>query len=97
MVATSLADLTDGLLINSINFEEDGLGPLTPSVNGVEVWTGTLSDGTGGGAYCLDWTSGSAVDSGIRAKTNESNFIWTEAGVTSCDALAGKRIYCFER
>ena len=101
MVATSLADLTRGDINNPIDFDEDGIGPLTPTEN-VEVWTGTLGDGTGGGAYCLGWTSGSAEDSGVRAKIDRSDLGWTDLGASPCDSLAGsvifdKRIYCFER
>ncbi len=94
LVAVSIADLLDGALQNPLEFDENGSGP-SSFVDA--VWTGTSSAGTGSGAYCSDWTSGSPVTGsggkGLRTSTSGS---WTQDGTLSCGTLAGARLYCFE-
>ncbi len=94
LVAASLADLTHGVLHDSIGFDEEGLIHNTGTD---AAWTGTLPDGTGGGAYCGDWTSGLAGDSGVRG----SMFIlsdgrWTDEDTDPCN-VSDSRTYCFEK
>ena len=101
MVATSLADLIDPArkrIHTTIDFDEAGL----PTGAVRDVWTGTLRDGTGGGAYCGDWTSGLAGDSGVAGIADgAANGRWTQEDFSSiipdhpCDL--DRRIYCIER
>ena len=81
MVATSLADLHDparGRIHASLKFDEAGL----QIGGGIEdVWTGTLEDGTGGGAYCGDWTSGLAGDSGVQGSTEGASLNYSRRGL----------------
>ncbi len=92
VVATSLADLTDGTLNVPINMDETG----TPIPGGaVQVWTGTATDGTHQGAgLCTDWTSNSSdLVAGI-GDLSAADANWTDVGGgNNCDLY--NRLYCF--
>lgn len=91
MVAASLTDLTHGTIHGTIAYDEDGL-----PIQG-RTWTGTLPDGTGGGAYCEDWASGLAGDSVIRGDLQiTSDGRWTDEEINFCNASLS-HIYCFEK
>jgi hypothetical protein len=88
LVATSLADLTDGSLVAPINVDENGA-----TVDG-NPWTGTESDGTGGADNCGDWADGTNAGSGIQGDTESATATWTRLGSTApCDFQRG--LYCF--
>jgi hypothetical protein len=92
LVANSLADLTDGMLVNPINIDELG-APV--SANADETWTATDSDGTySGGGTCTNWTSilvGSVAQIGL---ATEMDATWTDVDFEdTCDTF--NRLYCF--
>lgn len=87
-VAASIADLTDGTLINPINLDESG-GFLDAA-----VWTGTDPDGTtaASGLHCANWTDD--APNGQNGNSNENDDMWTSDGDRPCDEAL--RLYCFE-
>jgi hypothetical protein len=92
LVANSLADLTDVMLVNPINIDELG-APV--SANADETWTATDSDGTySGGGTCTNWTSllvGSVAQIGL---ATEMDATWTDVDFEdTCDTF--NRLYCF--
>ena len=100
-VAASLADLTRGTIRSEVEYDEDGTLIIPGSINDV-VWTGTLPDGTGKGAYCGDWISGSAGDTGSIGLTSTTvDGRWTDEDWDNttpnpaCDL--DFHIYCFEQ
>jgi len=93
-IADDLNDLlnsgTD--LNNKINVDESGndLG------NG-HAWTGTDLDGTAHANNCLDWTSSSSGDDGVKGETHKiSGNLWTTHKLDEDCDKSDRRIYCFE-
>jgi hypothetical protein len=101
VIATSLADLTDGTLNASIQVTEMGVTLTGPN----DVFTGTLSNGTlspdsGGYNYhCTSWTSNQFAGgvAAHRGSPSSVNSWWTlvTPGLIYCNANA--RLYCFEQ
>jgi len=90
VIATSLADLTDGTLNAPINLDEDG-----NDASGSDVWTGTLQDGTfGGDDTCNDWTDATGNFGAVAGDTDPTGPEWTEQpiGILCNNAL---RLFCF--
>jgi hypothetical protein len=92
VVATSLADLTDGLLDAPIVIDEAG----NTVLNELGVWSATATDGqysTQG--TCTTWTivtPGNVAGIGVAGETGEK---WTiEGGGQDC-ATGYNRLYCF--
>ena len=92
LVANSLADLTDVMLVNPINIDELG-APV--SANSDETWTATDSDGTySGGGTCLNWTSIDVGDVAQIGLATEMDATWTDVDFEdTCDSF--NRLYCF--
>lgn len=94
IVASSLADLTDGTLNNPINQTADGI-----TASNQLAWTGTQSDGTlaagtANAVTCDDWTNGGGNSgTGLAGDNDEVNQRWTDDSSAQCGAL--HRIYCF--
>jgi hypothetical protein len=87
VVATSKADLIDGMIAN--NIDRDELGVLRESF----VWTGTNNDGTGTGGDCNDWTSlAMNISLGKNAEVDK----WSHAGTIGA-CINTLRLYCFEQ
>lgn len=87
VVAGSYADLTDGMLDNTLVLDEVGAEVPTST-----VWTGVGADGTATGANCGGWTSTSGtgrIGAGSRTST------WTDLGDVSCNSF--RRLLCFEQ
>jgi hypothetical protein len=92
VVATSLADLTDGLLDAPIIIDEAG----NTVLNELEVWSATGADGKySGQGTCVNWatlTPGTKAGIGVAGETGEK---WTiEGGGHDC-ATGYNRLYCF--
>ena len=92
VVATSLDELTDGLLDHPINIDENG-----SLLDGVPVWTGTNGNGLLEGDTC-DPDTGSWKGQTDESKGQVGNSAildagWTSAGDSSC-ADRG-HLYCF--
>jgi hypothetical protein len=92
VVATSLADLTDGTLNTPINMDETGTVILGTAV---QTWTGTSSDGTHQGAgLCTGWTSNDSGLVGGIGDLSAADSTWTDVGGgNACDVF--NRLYCF--
>jgi hypothetical protein len=93
-VATSFADLTDGMLLAPINVTETG-----GSIGAANlVWAHTRSDGSPGGVknqHCVNWSSnasGSTGDSGYALATGPQ---WTTFFFNTCDLQL--HLYCFQQ
>ena len=98
LVATSLADLTDGTLTNPIDKTAAG-----EPIGALSVWTGTkpdgtLADGTPDEVSCDDWTNGmTGLDgaSGVEGALGATDVTWTEASTSECSA--SNQLYCLSR
>jgi hypothetical protein len=96
LVATHKADLTDGAITSLIDVDEFG----APA--GVNVWTGTLSNGTAHGSNtCLDWTSASEDVFGGFGLSAYGATSWTHwvidiDPIAQC-AISTLSLYCFEQ
>jgi len=89
VVATSLADLTDGSLSAAINLDES----MASAASG-NAWTGTLATGLASTDTCSDWTDGTDASSTVIGDTDNTNGGWTELASTNpCDFQ--RRLYCF--
>jgi hypothetical protein len=92
VVATSLADLTDGLLDAPIVIDEAG----NTVLNELGVWSATATDGkysTQG--TCVNWatlTPGTKAGIGVAGETGEK---WTIDGGGQDCATGYNRLYCF--
>lgn len=91
-VADSWADLTDGDLDTAINVNE--FGQNTAATN---VWTNVASSGAtkASASTCLNWTDGTAGNSGHRGSNTSATATWTDAGTTACNNA--RRLYCFQQ
>ena len=89
----SLAELTgpEKVIYRPILFDENGSEPDFASGN---VWTGSSADGDADTATCLNWTSASGSDSGMRGYSQSSAYGWTASSWFSCDDTL--RLLCFE-
>jgi len=86
-VADSKADLTDGIIFTSINYDNTySYSPMT------FVWTGTDSDGTKSTYNCSNW--GSTSGDGTAGNTS-AVYYWTSANHFSCGT--SYKLYCFEQ
>ena len=98
VIATDLADLTDGGLAHAINVDETGASRST------WVYTGSTDDGTRGtntstNGLCTNWTRGCGVCYGNHfygnaGRLDQSNDDWTDRGWLFCSTSAS--LYCFE-
>ncbi|PKN56372.1 MAG: hypothetical protein CVU56_16415 [Deltaproteobacteria bacterium HGW-Deltaproteobacteria-14] len=82
VIALGKTDLLDGSLAVAINKDQAGA-----VVSGAPVWTGTSADGTASGSDCLDWTDGSAGQSGT-VGTQSATATWTNNGTQLCNVPA---------
>lgn len=89
VVATSIADLTDGSIQNPINRDESDVG-----VPAGYPWTGSDADGTvyTGASTCSNWTS--TAGTGMQARSDLTDSRWTGWVLSSC--AGDKPLYCFE-
>ncbi len=85
VVASSIADLTDGTIQNPIEMDEAG-----EFIGAADVMTGTFPDGTHN-ASCGDLTGTSFGSIGSADQTGSG---WTWSGVTGCDVSL--HLYCFQ-
>jgi hypothetical protein len=91
LVASTLADLTDGSLNTPIDDDEDGSPvPLR------EVWTGTLSDGSSAGDDCSGWTSGSVSVLATVGHNTSTSSNWTDVFLQLCDRT-NVGLYCLQQ
>lgn len=108
VIASDLADLTDGSIAIAINLTESGTAVVA------NTFTGTASDGTRStypaqaSDYCADWTSSSDTIHARYGVTTLTSAAWTDvdgatpfpAAFGRCDGGASipidpKRLYCF--
>ncbi|MGH7801211.1 MAG: hypothetical protein ACREOW_11405 [Thermodesulfobacteriota bacterium] len=89
-VAGNWGDLTDGTLNRGIDRDEDG-----NDLSGLGVWTGTNVDGSKNPNNCLNWTDGSAANTGLEGLSGATNSIWTALNIPPCSNLT--HLYCFEQ
>jgi hypothetical protein len=90
VVATSLADLTDGTIQHGIDKNEFG-GSVLGSTN---VWTGTLANGTASaGLDCQNWNNHNY--DGMAGDTSATGGAWTNA-INLAPCSLDYRLYCFE-
>lgn len=90
-VAADKNEFTSGTLFTSIGQTELG-DYMARFVDGVNVWTGTLTDGTGAGSYCQSWSNGTSAESGNRGQSTDTINSWTQFSAMPCH-FAG-RLYC---
>ena len=88
---TVIQDTTDllvsgGALLASLSRSENGT-----LLDGVNVWTGSNSDGTEA-QTCSGWTSGSSSQSGTIGLTGQTSSAWLSSGSLTCDSTA--HLYC---
>ena len=98
VIATDLADLTDGGIAHAIDLDETG------TLRSTWVYTGSTDDGTRGtntstNGLCTDWTRGCGVCYGNHfygnaGRSDQSNDDWTDRGWLFCSTSAA--LYCFE-
>lgn len=90
-VATGVADLTDGVLNNSI--EQTEFGAITMDK---VVWTGTSSTGLAALSNCQNWTTSAPFGpiGAIGLANVASNGSWTNDRTEGC--FFEQRLYCFE-
>ena len=97
VIATDLADLTDGILDSPIVRDETGA-----FVND-NVWTGTSVDGTAAPYTCAGWSSVSPTLMGRWGTSSDADNVWTHGGDMPCDSgippdpVSTPRFYCFGR
>lgn len=93
IVATSLADLTDGTIAYTISNTEFGVATSTG------VWTNTNANGLKhyvvANQVCTDWTSNSGSLMTYSGRTSYTNSNWTQYGDLGCDD-SSPAIYCFQ-
>ena len=87
LVATSLADLTDGTLTAAIDQDENG------ATFAGNPWTGTQPDGTAAGDSCGDWTDATSGSDGTQGQFPSTTGTWTQLGTAPCDFQ--RALYCF--
>jgi hypothetical protein len=92
IVATSKADLLDGLLRAPINVTEDG--EYLAAAASQYVWTGTTASGVATASTCVNWTSAANSDSGGFGDHDRADALWVEGTTVGCDTV--QRLYCFE-
>jgi hypothetical protein len=86
VVATSKADLTDGMITNNIQMDETG------ALRASFVWTGSNNDGTSNGGNCNGWNSQAQ---NIFLGRNDDPAQWALAStIGACGNTL--RLYCFE-
>jgi hypothetical protein len=91
VVATSLADLTDGTIAHAIDQNEFG----TTLSGGQNVWTGTLANGTAFALRCSDWSDGGGGGEGMAGSVSSTGGAWTNAvDIMPCNEEL--HLYCFE-
>lgn len=91
LIATDLADLTDGTLRSPFVLNEVGAaGPTS-------AWTGTQSDGRATSfGRCSEWTSASSAETGAAGSGMFTTSLWTAAGAgVGCNAANFVGLYCF--
>ena len=101
-----VGNLTDETLLVPIEVNELGGRPNVDSslVGGQdppEIWTGTISDGTGfddiNHDYCSDWTDDVTVAlNGVKGGIFGELGGWTTLGPTACNGFL-RHVYCFEQ
>ena len=100
LVATDLADLTDGMLSAAIAFDEQGNALTPPEGETCAVWTGALASGSAAvvdlslAGDCGGWTSADPELSALAGDCRATDLNWTQAGSTSCDQAL--RLFCFQ-
>jgi hypothetical protein len=91
IVALNWNDLTDGTLAHAIDLDERG-----NRVSGVEVWTGTRSNGESGGQKCAGFTAMAGETTRVGVSSIFTDAGWTEVYLQFCDRT-DPRVYCFEQ
>ena len=90
VIAADLADLTDGMLDNSVGLDESG------SPGATFAWTGTLSNGTAQADRCNDWTSGAFPGPvGTVGGSSATDATWTNLGQGSCATPPASLLFRF--
>jgi len=89
VIANGWADLTDGIIDNFIDRDENN-----NAVAAINVWTNVQTNGTYKGTTdCTGWTD--TAGSGEKGTTAQTDNRWTDAGSTNCGS--SNRLYCFEQ
>ena len=89
VIATSLADLTDGSLLASIRTTQTGANTVI-----APAWTGTRDDGTAHPARCGDWMSKNNPDFGRVGSPPATGSEWTSDFSPPCNFF--NHMLCFE-
>ena len=106
IIAMSYTDLTDGLLLNPIDINENGEQVDSSSVD-LLVWSNVAIDGTRGpgdneASTCQNWTSSASGPFDTSSRTGDFTIptgTWTDIGIVNdCDgSFIRPRLYCFEQ
>lgn len=89
LVANGSAGLLDGMLDAAIYLDQKGAEPVP-----LEVWTGTMPDGTGAGDDCNGWTL--AVNhNGMTGHPGATDGTWTANQAVSCAEM--HPIFCIQK
>jgi hypothetical protein len=92
IIATSFADLVDGMLRAPISVTERG----TVS-DATAVWTGTDTSGTAiGDLFCDNWTEASPEFNTMVGRADSTGSAWTAALFESCLTFSA-HLYCFQQ
>jgi hypothetical protein len=86
VVASTFQDLTDGLILNSLNADEN------INTSAGFAWTGTTTSGEPATANCNGWLDSSGV--GQTGAVTASSGAWTEDHAASC--IESNHLYCIE-
>lgn len=92
IVASSWAALTSGGLLHGINLDENQ----QPVVLPLEVWTGTMPNGSYAGSACKDWTLINVDNlTGAVGISGDATGGWTKTKEQPC--LLKAHLYCFQQ
>lgn len=90
LVATSKADLWDGIIDTAINRDQSGAGGVSN-----RVWTASDISGNRDIVNCLDWSSNSNGQNGQMGHSGRTLFQWIADTSRTCDSAAA--LYCISQ
>jgi hypothetical protein len=90
VVATDSADLWDGTIVGTIDYDENGIELQVAAL----AWTGSAPDGTAA-ADCVGWTSASNSDNGMQGDLTSTDSTWVANNEGRCNR--DRHLYCVEQ
>jgi hypothetical protein len=90
IVATDTADLWDGTILGTIDYDENGVELQIAAL----AWTGSAADGTSASS-CADWTSAESSDFGTQGDLTATDDKWVANNDGRCNRE--HHLYCVEQ